>query len=291
MEKKILSNLAWDISTRVSTVDGESSVYRLKNGGYLKVFEDGFVRLNETNKGNALELKILEADHIHLPYHIQKPEVVVYDYRGMFKGFITPGFNGEDLFKYFHEMGFFDQMLPEKYSRIYRYLERIIKDANKEGVVFPDLCSEGNVLYNPRGVLGIVDYDGLQIGDDRSIIYLSTALGDSKQYENSKYKLDGLYTPELDKKSLIIHYFANAFDLNLSDVGEKDPITGSVITVDQKMDQIAMYDDEVRNVVKTVFSSEGYNGSIVDAIEKFDYENSIFLGREGKKLIKGRCVF
>lgn len=291
MEKKLLQDLLRNGVKRVSSVPGESDVYLLRDGNYLKVFTDDFVLANETYNGNALEKKILEADQLHLPYQIKKPIVAGYDYSGLFKAYVTPAFVGDDLSRYFHELGFFDQMLPETYTKRLRYLEKIIKDANKEGVVFPDLCSEGNVLYNPRGVLGLIDYDGLQIGDDRSIVFLSSALGDSRQYENSKYKLDGLYTPQLDRKSMIILYFANAFDLDLSDVGQINPSTGRVITVDEKMDQINMHDEDVRNLVRTAFSSHGYNGSIIEAVEKFDYENSIFFQDEGKKLIKGRIRF
>lgn len=291
MEKYLLNDVLDDVNKHISTVVGESSVYRLRDGSYLKVFNPAFIRLNETSKGNALELKILESEKLKLPFQMKKPTGAFYDEEGMFRAYTTKGFDGVDLSRYFHELSFFEQMLPENYSRRYGYLEKIIDEANKEGVVFPDLCSEGNVLFNPRGLLGLVDYDGLQVGDDKSIVYLSSALGDAAQYENSKYKKNGLYTSQLDKKSLIIHYFANAFDLNLSDVGEKDPITGSIITVDQKLDSINMKDDEVRDIVRTAFSSEGYNGSIVEAVEKFDYESSIFPTQEGKKLIKGRVRF
>lgn len=291
MEKKLMNDLLRDALKCVSTVPGESSVYKLKDGNYLKVFTDDFVMMNESYNGNALEKKILESEQLRLPYHIKKPSVAGYDFNGMFKGYVTPGFTGDDLSKYFHELDFFEQMLPETYTKRLRYLEKIIIDANKEGVVFPDLCSEGNVLYHPRGVLGLIDYDGLQVGDDKSIVYLSSALGDAKQYENSKYKVGGIYTPQLDRKSMIILYFANAFDLNLSDVGQIDPTTGLIITVDDKMDQINMYDEDVRDLVRTAFSSEGYNGSIIETVEKFDYENSIFFQEEGKKLIKGRIRF
>ena len=119
---------------------------------------------------------------------MKKPTGAFYDEEGMFRAYTTKGFDGVDLSRYFHELSFFEQMLPENYSRRYGYLEKIIDEANKEGVVFPDLCSEGNVLFNPRGLLGLVDYDGLQVGDDKSIVYLSSALGDAAQYENSKYK-------------------------------------------------------------------------------------------------------
>ena len=291
MEKKLLHDLIRNGLKRVSNVPGESDVYRLKDGNYLKVFDENFVLANETYNGNALEKKILESEHLCLPYQIKKPISIGYDYNGLFRAYVIPGFTGDDLSKYFHELGLFEQMLPETYTKRLRYLERIITEANKEGVVFPDLCSEGNILYHPRGVLGLVDYDGLQVGDDKSVVYLSTALGDAKQYENLKYKQNGLYTSQLDKKSMIILYFANAFDLNLSDVGQIDPKTGLIITVDDKMDQINMYDEDVRNLVKTAFSSEGYNGSIIEAVEKFDYENSIFFENNGKRLIKGRIRF
>ena len=292
MEKYVFENSLGNIVSKVSEVEGESFVYRLRDGSFLKVFTDDFVKLNERVNGNSLELKILESKNISLPYYIKKPKDVYYTRDGRFKGYTTPGFDGIDIYEHFYTMGFFEQMLPENYSKIYRRLEGVINDANKEGIVFPDICSEGNVLYNPRsGSIALVDYDGFQIGDDRSIVYLSEALGDKKQYENPKYTRNGLYTSELDKKSLIIHYFANAFDINLSMVGKKDPVTGCMVTVDGEMDKIEVYDPEIRDVVKTAFSDKGSNGSIVEAVSKFDYENSIFLTQRGKTLIKGRVRF
>ena len=292
MEKYILENSLWNIASKVSEVEGESFVYGLRDGSFLKVFTDDFVRLNERVNGNSLELKILESKNLKLPYYIKKPKDVYYARDGRFKGYSTPGFDGIDIYQHFHTMGFFDQMLPENYTKIYRRLETVINEANKEGIVFPDICSEGNVLYSPRsGSIALVDYDGFQIGEDRSIVYLSEALGDKSQYENPKYTRNGLYTSELDKKSMVIHYFANAFDINLSIVGKKDPITGCMVTVDGEMDRIGVYDSEVRDVVKTAFSDKGNNGSIVEAVSKFDYENSIFLESKGKTLIKGRVRF
>ena len=292
MKKSLFDNVLGNIESMVSQVEGESSVYRLKDGSFLKVFTDEFIELNERSNGNSLELKILESDKLKLPYYIKKPQEAYYKRNGMFKAYTSPGVVGIDLYEYFHTMGFFDKMMPENYTKIYRRLESVINEANKEGIVFPDICSFGNVLYNPRmGSIALIDYDGFQIGDDRSVVYMSEALGDPSQYNNSKYKKNGLYTSELDKKSLVIHYFANAFDINLSEVGKKNPYTGSIITVDQKMDEIEMTDEEVRNVVKTAFSNEGVNGSIVEAVSKFDYESSIFLTGKGKTLIKGRVRF
>ena len=292
MEKYIFDYSLGNIVSKVSEVEGESFVYRLRDGSFLKVFTDDFVRLNERSNGNSLELKILESKNLKLPYYIKKPKDIYYTSDGRFKAYSTPGFDGIDIYKYFYTMGFFDQMLPENYTKIYRRIESAIVEANKEGVVFPDICSEGNVLYNPRsGSIALVDYDGFQIGEDRSIVYLSEALGDRKQYDNPKYSNNGLYTSELDKKSMIIHYFANAFDVNLSMVGKKDPITGCMVTVDGEMDKIGIYDSEIRDVVKTAFSDKGSNGSIVEAVSKFDYEDSIFLTKGGKTLVKGRVRF
>ena len=292
MEKYLFEMVLGDIDKKVSEVEGESFVYRLKDGSFLKVFTDDFVRLNERSNGNSLELKILESRNLKLPYYLKKPQDIFYRKDGMFKAYTISGFDGIDLSKHFHTMGFFEQMLPEVYTKVYRRIENVINDANKEGIVFPDLCSYGNILYNPRtGSLALIDYDGLQVGDDRSIIYLSDALGNSSQYNNPKYKRNGLYTSELDKKSLIIHYFANAFDINLSEVGKINPYTNSIITVSDKMDEIGMRDEEVRSVVETAFSDKGENGSIISAVSKFDYEDSIFFTERGKTLIKGRIRF
>ncbi len=292
MEKYIFENSLGNIVSKVSEVEGESFVYRLRDGSFLKVFTDDFVRLNERSNGNSLELKILESKNIKLPYYIKKPKDVYYARDGRFKGYSTPGFDGIDIYQYFHTMNFFDQMLPENYTKIYRRLESVINEANKEGIVFPDICSEGNVLFNPRmGSIALVDYDGFQIGNDQSIVYLSEALGDKSQYNNPKYRRNGLYTSELDKKSMVIHYFANAFDINLSMVGKKDSITGRIMTVDEEMDKIGISDLEIRDIVKCAFSDKGNNGSIIEAVSKFDYENSIFYSGSGKSLIKGRIRF
>ena len=56
------------------------------------------------------------------------------------------------------------------------------------------------------------------------------------------------------------------------------------------MAEVIGYFDQAEEL-EIAFSDYGYNGSIIEAVEKFDYENSIFFENNGKRLIKGRIRF
>ena len=114
----------------------------------------------------------------------------------------------------------FDKNNPnilEVIAYLFKDLETIIKKANGEGIVIPDLGSDGNIMISKHG-LKFIDYMGLQIKDKRTedISSLVTHDGWSNLFGCYKYFTnDYLYTTELDKASLIYLLFSRVFKIKL----------------------------------------------------------------------------
>lgn len=214
-----------------------SVVYLLKDGRFFKMFNPIFIKLLKNN-GSDIERKILDAKKIDNVPEIIIPESIVYD-KNYFLGYTILPAKGISFVE--DE----DNKSKEERCNLYRYaleqvkLENVVKRANNEGIVFPDLLTCDNIFISDLGYQ-FIDYDGIKIGNI-PVLQLSTMLGDDEQYEIPKYMdNNSLYNSNLDKKSLLFLYYLSAFNINLNMVGVTNPYDGKIITLDDVFNIIGL---------------------------------------------------
>lgn len=279
-----------DIKT-VKEIPGveNSKVYRTKDGGVLKLFSP-FIFMLYNVSGISLEDKIRNSSKIESVPEIITPNAAVYDGE-KFVGYTMDYVEGLNYNELDDRFTLSQRCNLKMYASMYHKFESIVKRGNKEGIVFPDFCTCDNIIINSDGQVHLIDYDGLQVRNYKSI-GISTSLGNDAQYMNSKYQKDGLFNPNLDKKSLIILYFLDTFNINLNTVGQFNPYSGRSITLDDIFNQINLQDNDVKHKVWKCFRSDVDNdflGTDVDRIAD-QYQMMIYPQSIGgvyiKRLIK-----
>lgn len=236
MKTDMFSNIKLKIKKMISAND-YTIVFLLNDGRYFKTFNPIFIKILKNN-GSDIEKKILEAKKIENVPEIIIPDSIVYSgYE--FIGYTIPSAMG------INTVGLEENKTLEEKQDLYKYadeqfkLEDVIKRANKEKIVFPDLLTCENIFISDLGYQ-FIDYDGIQIGNI-PVFQLSTMLGDDEQYEIPKYMdKKGLYKSNLDKKSLLLYYYLSTFNINLNMVGMVNPFDGKIITLDDIFDTIGL---------------------------------------------------
>ena len=158
-------------------------------------------------------------------YHIERPGHLLYmDNR--FAGFTSKKLDGILLDRYLYDV------LPsasyynlDLLAYLFKDLESIVKRANEEGIVMPDLGNLTNIIVTKKGLF-YIDYSGLQVKDVRTkdiSTLLVTNSWNEILYNYKYYQKDFLFSPELDKASLIYMFFYLAFRINLKDYNLQNP--------------------------------------------------------------------
>lgn len=227
--------------------------YRLMSGEYLKVFNDS-VRFI-LNADHSLEAKIMQAKPIPDVPEIIIPSRAVFDSKNSFVGYVTPPAPGVDFNSYDANYTIEQRNNLVEYGQIFSTITDAVRRANGRGIVFPDLCTCDNIFIH-NGRVSFIDYDGIQVGRHK-VYAMSTTLGDEDGYYNAKYMKNGLFTPELDKKSIVLLYFLSAFNINLNRIGQLVPGTGSIITLEEIFNMLGLKDDAfMKKVCKTLSMDE-----------------------------------
>lgn len=113
------------------------------------------------------------------------------------------------------------------YANLYYRFEKIMKKASDNGIVITDFTNCSNILFldEPNKIkqnnpIKILDYNDMQVGEHRTFVLsesIAVPLTHTIKYRNP---ITNLYTPELNKLSLLILYFADALCLNLANIQE-----------------------------------------------------------------------
>lgn len=248
-----------------------SQVYRLQDGSVLKIFSE-LNKLYNSIVGINLEEKIISAEKIENVPEIIIPSAGVYS-GSSFIGYTNEYVQGINYGQWDDELTLKQRTDLGMYAKMHSNLEDIVRRANGKKIIMPDLLTCDNIIITNNGKLKIIDYDGLQIGKFRSVS-MSTSLGNQGQYEIPKYKQDKLFTHNLDKKSLILLYFLQAFNINLENIGRIDPKTGKPITLDDIFELICLDDDDVKQKVWKCYQKDCPNEFLGDDVfkiaEKYD---------------------
>ena len=264
MYKMYLKDLKPQIKTMIkSSLAG--GVYRLNNGDFLKIYSPIFKSL--LGDARILEDKVMDAKPIDSVPEIIVPKCAVYDYPNNFVGYVTSPALGVDLNAYDENFSLQRRSDLTAYTSFFTGLIDAVKRANKEQIVFPDLCTCDNIFVK-CGRISFIDYDGLQVGRHK-VFALSTTLGDEEQYYCPKYFQQGLFTPELDKKSMVLLYFLFVFNIDLNKIGHFDP-TGHKITLEDIFEIIGLEDTSFMDKVKKILSSNQDGDYIDEDIVRID---------------------
>lgn len=269
---------------------GEGSfVYLLNDGRIFKAFTRDMLDLLRIVSVDV-EFKILDSDKVKLNPAIIKPEVAVYDGYN-FVGYIMEHARGVDYNKYGQSISINDRTNLYKYADFHYKLESIIKST--PNVVYPDICTCDNI-YVSDGEIQLIDYDGMQVDNYRSLS-MSTNLGVAGQFFGSKKYMDDndLFTKELDKRSLIILYFLDAFNINLNKVGMAMPYGygSDVVTLDDVFGCINLLDDDIKHKVWKIFNDKESNEYLGEDVYRLaqDYEMTALPYKDNmylKKLVR-----
>lgn len=249
--KKIISHTSYSI------------IYELDDGRVFKYFTSYMLKFMKINQFD-IERRICDSVPIsHVP-EIFIPLSSVYS-EDCFIGYTMTKAKGIPLSQ--NVFGHTFQQITDltQISERYLKLENIVKEANNQGIVFPDFLTLENIFIDENGNYQFIDYDGIQIGDNW-VMKISDGLGDQEQYFCPKY-FDGLlFHSNLDKKSLIFYYFSDAFHVDLSLVNSSTPF--GVITLEHIFRQINLDDDDLKHKVWKCFQDTLDNEYIGEDVKR-----------------------
>ena len=276
MQKIYISNLKYNNKKEIDTEKNE--IYRLNKNTYFKMMKN-----YNANEACEKERKIIYADNIKGISSIVKPKCAVYldAQKSKYIGYIMDRVDGVefDHDNICKNTKYSDSNLY-RYADLYLKLEKIVKSANRNGVIIPDLCSINNVLIDSSDKIHIIDYDDMQVGsidaDCLSSIYSLSNLSE-------KYYKDGLFNDNLDKKSLLYMYLKITFNMN-PDVIQK-------LTYKKDGSKLIKYlgikDYDIKNKIGSYFNDEVDNDYLgyttMQIADRYDLSCS-------KKLVKKKIV-
>lgn len=262
MEKKYLREYNLNNATPIALTQS-AAILKLNNGNILKVFHPQFLGMMKLTHID-IEAKILDAKPIKHSPEILVPTSALYDEKMGFIGYSMPEANGIDYNEHDDKLTIGDRKNLKKYAIEHAKLEAILK--RNKNIVFPDFCTCDNIFTDGNN-FQIIDYDGLQIDNHKSIV-LSTSLGNEEQYFASKkyWSDEELFTKELDKKSSIILYFLTTFNVDLNTVGMIPPNTDKPITLDDVFDIIKLDDSDLCHKVWKLFQDNESNEYLGDTV-------------------------
>jgi len=266
----------------------QANIYQLKDGSILKLFNPLYLHLYE-NIGYDLERKIISAKPIKNIPEIIVPKEVILSQNNKFYGYVTDRAKGIDFNSYDDTLTLEQRSDLSMYAKIYNKLEDIVKRGHKEGIIFPDLCTCDNIFIDENGNLSLIDYDGLQI-KNHIAVQTSTSLGEQDQYQIPKYFRNNLFTENLDKKSLIMLFFLDVFNVNLNTVGKINPSTNEVITLDFIFDALGLNDYDVQNKVWKCFQPNIDNEFLGQDIDNIAHQYQMMAIPIGRNMYMKRLI-
>ena len=252
---------------KIITEDFRSTVILLNNGDYAKTFT--YEHLTKTRYyGIDIERLIRDAKPIKNVPEIITPHAMITD-KDKFVGFITRPAKGIPLDLYFEKL--IKRPNLQIYNSIFENIENIVLRGNDNNIVFPDLATIGNIFIDENDRLEMIDYDGIQIGDTRTLYIPKTICDGYACYTDGKYLNNKKFTPELDKKSIIYAYMKYVFHIemapnieNLESKDEIEPLIKEIFT------SINLDDEGFMHKIMDLYYDDKPNGSILSNIKSME---------------------
>lgn len=187
-----------------------SKVFLLDEKEVVKVYNSSY--LKGINRRRALERKIQASSTIKLKELVLPKKIILIN--GNFAGYTMDYIKGESYL----DIAIAPYRNLDLINKEYLEIEKIIKKFHKEGIIVPDLLNLTNIIVTEDG-LRFIDYDGMQIRDNKASSVSKILKKDIRHSSTIKYCNHlGLYTEELDKKSLLILYILITFNNLINDI-------------------------------------------------------------------------
>ena len=209
MEKVELTNINFK-KIKILKKSAISKVFLLDEKEVVKVYNSSY--LKGINRRRALERKIQASSTIKLKELVLPKKIILIN--GNFAGYTMEYIKGESYL----DIAIAPYRNLDLINKEYLEIEKIIKKFHKEGIIVPDLLNLTNIIVTEEG-LRFIDYDGIQIRDNKASSVSKILKKDIRHSSTIKYCNHlGLYTEELDKKSLLILYILIAFNNLINDI-------------------------------------------------------------------------
>lgn len=204
MEKIKSCDLNLNIQVKPIVSKNGSLIYETNNHQIVKVFSESTLKDNE----ELLKEKLSNPLGIS---GVVDPKGLVYVHDNLV-GYTMDKIDGKTNSEY--ERGISPDYRKNLYRLAYKYLklEKIVKEAGQD-VVFPELLDK--VFVDKQDNIKIIGFDSIQMGDSNPI--RESLVPASLE----KYRSNGMYTKELDIKSLISFYLINTIGLDLTSLEKK----------------------------------------------------------------------
>lgn len=209
MEKVELTNINFK-KIKILKKSPISKVFLLDEKEVVKVYNSSY--LKGINRRRALERKIQASSTIKLKELVLPKKIILIN--GNFAGYTMEYIKGESYL----DIAIAPYRNLDLINKEYLEIEKIIKKFHKEGIIVPDLLNLTNIIVTEEG-LRFIDYDGMQIRDNKASSVSKILKKDIRHSSTIKYCNHlGLYTEELDKKSLLILYILITFNNLINDI-------------------------------------------------------------------------
>lgn len=209
MEKVELTNINFK-KIKILKKSTISKVFLLDEKEVVKVYNSSY--LKGINRRITLERKIQASSTIKLKELVLPKKIVLIN--GNFAGYTMEYIKG----KSYLDIAIAPYRNLDLINKEYLEIEKIIKKFHKEGIIVPDLLNLTNIIVTEDG-LRFIDYDGMQIRDNKASSVSKILKKDIRHSSTIKYCNHlGLYTEELDKKSLLILYILITFNNLINDI-------------------------------------------------------------------------
>lgn len=209
MEKVELTNINFK-KIKILKKSPISKVFLLDEKEVVKVYNSSY--LKGINRRRALERKIQASSTIKLKELVLPKKIILIN--GNFAGYTMDYIKGESYL----DIAITPYRNLDLINKEYLEIEKIIKKFHKEGIIVPDLLNLTNIIVTEEG-LRFIDYDGMQIRDNKASSVSKILKKDIRHSSTIKYCNHlGLYTEELDKKSLLILYILITFNNLINDI-------------------------------------------------------------------------
>lgn len=280
--KKVLNSNLISVSENTGT-----RVYDYDDNNVVKLFEPIYTALCMMNgidiKGKILEVDNLDKEKIK---EIVLPKYISYDKERTkrFVGYTMPKIYGVDY-------SFYSANNPlaydlNYYADMHSKFEDIVRRGNEQGIIFPDLCTCRNIIITPSGEVRFIDYDDFQVRNIKTNCH-SSAFGDN----NTMISLgiideDGLFNDNADKMSLIILYFLDALNINLSKYNSIDAQNGKRTSIEEALWLIGLDDPDIQHKVWKIFQKNEQNEFLGDDLYRMAEMYTIERYISGNKVLR-----
>lgn len=272
--------------------------YDLKNGLILKVIVETAFEKDELRDFKCnLERKILHSKKL-VGTDIVLPHTMYMDHDEVV-GYTVPKILLPNIGDTLEKNKTFSNV-----SNVLLLLTNKVEKLNEQGIVFPDLCTYGNIFYDAgTNNIKFIDYDGIQIFDTWSDSVSALIKYDfNPMYASGKYTVPGnfLWTSNIDRASIVALYlkkllgvniledptFALYQDVQMTEEGlisfDKDEFLQRKIN--STLDNYGILDDETRKSVVKIFDLTVDNDPPNEVIKHI--MNSCEVVKNGKRLLK-----